>query len=335
MEKSVKKIFSNDTLGKFKRAFGYDVASIEDYTKMDSPEIIDALIESSYLLEKVSIQRDIKNKGVVKVLAGSVPLGEWSGCTITDSGDLEFKDVVIETKKLGFSIAFCNEDLVAKWTSLMLKTGAKAELMALPEEERVIAMFIALLRNRIQDVLILGDVLSPDSSLEHFDGIAKQITTSATAGTSEDAVTVTGTTLTTSNAFENFQKVARGFPAPALESNLNLAIWCNATDFNKLVDNLMADNNFHYSADIQGNGNNRSLVLPGTGIKVEVQRGLADDELYGVVYEFIAVGTDDDADMSRVDVDYLVESRKVRTEAMAYIGVGLVEKKNFVKFVTA
>ena len=334
-QKAVKKIFGSQEVAKFVRNFGYDVADISEYVKMDAPEIISEMVEASTLLDKITFKQDIKNKGIVKVMRGDIPLGAWSGCSISDGGTLDFQEVEIETKKLGFSIDFCSEDLVDKWSSLMLNSGAKNELKNLPAESQVQALFLALLKNRIEDILINGDTASPNANLLHFDGIAKIITDSASVGGAEDAVTVTGTAITSSNAYANFKSVARAFPTAVQESSMTLGIWCNATDFDKLVDNLEADNNFHYSGQVEGKGGARTLVLPSTGVKVEIKKGLASNEIYGVVYELIAGGTDADSDMATIDIEYLTEARKVRTDAAMYIGVNLVEKKNFVKFVTA
>ena len=328
----VKNIFGTQEVSKFVRNFGYDVADISEYVKMDAPEIISELVEASTLLDKITFKQDIKNKGLVKVMRGDIPLGAWSGCTISDSGTLDFQEVEIETKKLGFSIGFCSEDLVDKWTSLMLNSGAKNELKSLPVESQVKALFLALLKNRIEMIMINGDTASPDANLLHFDGIAKIITASALVGGPDDAVTVAGVPLTTSNAYTEFKKVARAFPIAVQESNMTLGIWCNATDFDKLVDNLEADNNFHYTAQVDGEGGARTLILPSTGMKVEIKKGLTSNEIYGVVYELIAGGTDSESDMATIDIEYLTEARKVRTDAAMYIGVNLVEVKNFVKY---
>ena len=75
MEKQVKRIFEKKTISSFVRNFSYDVADISEYVKMDSPEIISELVEASTLLNNISFKRDIKNKGLVKVMRGDIPLG--------------------------------------------------------------------------------------------------------------------------------------------------------------------------------------------------------------------------------------------------------------------
>ena len=255
-------IFNADTVKRAELKFGFNPNDAQEVPKMTSEEVLTELQNSSELLQKITFSTEIKNKGIVPVMRGSFPLNEWTDCAMTDEGSLSFEDIDIVTSPLGFSADFCSRTLVSKWTAMGLASGLLNEMKDLPFETQARAIALEGLRANIVDLLINGDTLSAETRLSHFDGWAKLIKTSALSADTNKAVTYTGTSIDATNAYTNFKGVARAFPENVKESNKSLEIWCNAKMFDFLTDNLEADNNFHYSAQVEGEGTGRSLVYP-------------------------------------------------------------------------
>lgn len=306
----------------FKRTFGYDVTEVSEYINMESDELTVQLVASSMFLDRINIDTDVKHKKLIKILKGSVALREMTNCSMPSGSTLEFDEVTLETKLIGFAEEFCNQDLLSGWTQLLLRSGARAQLEELPAEQQASALFLALLKKAIEDLIFKGDTASPDSALNIFDGLIKLWTNDA------DVASV-GMTLPMSvtNAYDNFKLMARAFSDELLESGLDFGIIASPTDYNFLVDNLINNNNYHYTAE----ESERGLKIPGTDVYVKKQRQLATGEVFGVVYPYITFGTDREEDMSEIKIKELADSEKIRVSAFTMAGVNYAFGDQFKK----
>jgi hypothetical protein len=321
-----KKVFSSEVIAKFKNKFGYDVDEISEYVDMTSDELIPLLIDASTFLDKVFIDTEVKNKKLIKLVDATLGLTLVEDCDPNQTGGIAFAEVTLETAKLGDEMLFCNQDLIGTWAQLLLRSGARAELEELPAREQVIAMWTLLLAKNVEDLIILGDKANPSPLLSPIDGLIKLW------GADPNIVQVPSTTISASTAYAEFLKVQRAIPSVVFDNNVNVEIICSRVDFNHLVDNLMDDNNFHYTANITGSGNNQSLVLPGTGTTVRIQRQLTTGQIYAVPYDYVVVGTDATSDLTSIEVDYMVEARRLRVTSLLYLGVNYARSEYFVKY---
>jgi hypothetical protein len=321
-----KKVFSSEVIAKFKNKFGYDVDEISEYVDMTSDELIPLLIDASTFLDKVFIDTEVKNKKLIKLVDATLGLTLVEDCDPNQTGGIAFAEVTLETAKLGDEMLFCNQDLIGTWAQLLLRSGARAELEELPAREQVIAMWTLLLAKNVEDLIILGDKDNVSPLLNPIDGLIKLW------GADPNIVQVPATTISASTAYAEFLKVQRAIPSVVFDNNVNVEIICSRVDFNHLVDNLMDDNNFHYTANITGAGNNQSLVLPGTGTTVRIQRQLTTGQIYAVPYDYVVVGTDATSDLTSIEVDYMVEARRLRVTSLLYLGVNYARSEYFVKY---
>jgi hypothetical protein len=321
-----KKVFSPEVITSFKKKFGYDVDEISEYVDMTSDELIPLLIDASTFLDKVFIDTEVKNKKLIKLVDATLGLTLVEDCDPNSTGGISFAEVTLETAKLGDEMLFCNQDLVGTWAQLLLRSGAKAELEELPAREQVMMMWTLLLAKNVEDLIILGDTSNVSPLLNPIDGLIKLW------GADPNIIQVPAVSITNSTAYDEFLKVQRAIPSVVFDNNVNVEIICSRVDFNKLVDNLMNDNNYHYTATITGQGNNQSLVLPGTGTTVRVQRQLTTGQIYAVPYDYVVVGTDATADLSAIEVDYMVEARRLRVTSLLYLGVNYARSEYFVKY---
>jgi hypothetical protein len=321
-----KKVFTSEVIAKFKKKFGYDVDEISEYVDMTSDELIPLLIDASTFLDKVFIDTEVKNKKLIKLVDATLGLTLVEDCDPNQTGGIAFAEVTLETAKLGDEMLFCNQDLIGTWAQLLLRSGARAELEELPAREQVMMMWTLLLAKNVEDLIILGDKDNVSPLLNPIDGLIKLW------GADPNIVQVPSTTISASTAYAEFLKVQRAIPTVVFDNNVNVEIICSRVDFNHLVDNLMNDNNFHYTANITGSGNNQSLVLPGTGTTVRIQRQLTTGQIYAVPYDYVVVGTDATSDLTSIEVDYMVEARRLRVTSLLYLGVNYARSEYFVKY---
>lgn len=316
------KFIKTKTKKSFKQKFGYDVTDVAEYINMESPEITSELIASSVFLSLVTTETEVKNKKLVKILKGSIALREMVGCVMPEGGSLDFSAVTIETKLIGFAQKFCNQDLLSGWTQLLMRSGANQMLNELPIEQQASALFLALLKKGIEDLVFLGDTASPDPNLDMFDGLVKLWTADVNIPSAGIALP-----MTVGNAFDNFKLMARKFTDEVLESGLDIRILASATDYNLLIDNLVALNNYHFTAEESEKG----LKIPGTDVYVMKRRQLATGEVFGVVLPYILFGTDSESDLSEIKIKEMQDTEEMRASAYAFAGITYAFPEYFVK----
>ena len=239
-----------------------------------------------------------------------------------EGGSLDFSAVTVETKLIGFAQKFCNQDLLSGWTQLLLRSGASAMLKELPIEQQASALFLALLKKGVEDLIFLGDTASPDASLNMFDGLVKLWNADINIPNAGLALPMDAT-----NAYDNFKLMARAFVDEVQESDLDYGIIASTTDYNHLVDNLMNNNNYHYTAE----ESERGLKIPGTEVYVQKRRQLSTGEVFGVVYPYILFGTDAEEDLTSIKVKEMQDTEEMRASAYAMAGITYAFPEYFVK----
>ena len=315
-------MFTNKTKREFKRKFGYDVADVAEYIDMSSEEIASQLVVASTFLDRVTTETDVKGIKLIKVLKGSIALREMAGCVMPEGGSLDFSAVEVRVKLVGFAHRFCNQDLLSGWTQLLLRSGASEMLKELPIEQQASALFLALLKKGVEDLIFLGDTASPSDALNPIDGLIKK-------WNADVNVASVGMTLpmTASNAYDNFKLMARSFADEVMESDLDYGIIASATDYNHLVDNLIANNNYHYTAE----ETERGLKIPGTEVFVSKRRQLSTGQVYGVVYPYITFGTDAESDMSNIKIKEMNDTEEIKVSAYTFAGINYAFPEYFLK----
>ena len=135
-----------------------------------------------------------------------------------------------------------------------------------------------------------------------------------------------------SNAFAIFKGVSRAVATEVRDNGLAGEIICSQVDFNHLVDNLLTDNNYHYTAERMGEGNSQTMMLPGTSDIVRVVPQLSTGEIYFVPYSYVMVSTNLEGDLQGVFADYLIKERTLRLSAIMDIGVNYARPQYFAKY---
>jgi len=319
---STKKLFEKEV----KDVFGYTPVSLTENIDYTGEDLIPALVQSSNFLSKVNVDEGVINKKVIKLLDGDATLQELTDCGLSDAGNVTFSQVIVETKPIGIEVLLCNQDLRGTWAQLLLRSGAKQSLQDLPAEQQVLALMTAKLRKKAQDLLINGDVDSSNPELAIFDGLKKKLQYDTTIPYHPSSGAVSA-----SNALAYVKGVYRKIAAEVWDNEIPIEIVVSNVDFNHLVDNLEANDSFNYSTMVQGEGNDRSLVIPNTTIRVTVLPQLATGEIFAMPYNYIVVGTNLASDLAGVTAEYLVESREIRIDALMDLGINYAYGKYFAR----
>jgi len=313
-----------------KEKFGYDVADASTYVNMESTELIPQLIESSDFLSKVTIDQECTKNTTkkIKIFDVTMDIEALSACDVSDSGGaIDFSEVNLTPALVGSNDFYCNDDLNAKWTALLLAKGAKNGLEELPASQQVTAVYAMLLKKRVEDKIWLADTDAVSPTLNMFDGLLKQFKNDPNIPAYGD-----GTAVSASNALSIFKGVARTVSSKVYDNDIAFDIRCSQVDFEFLIDNILNDNNYSYTAQVEGEGNGRSINIPGTSVRAVIQRQLSTGEIYAVPYQYVAVGTDASSDLDAIDSHFSEETLKLRISTRMFLDVAYARPEYFAKY---
>lgn len=313
----------------FKEKFSYTVTDLAENINISSTEVIPALVENNDFLSRVVIQDGVPADStyIVKLFDIDPELQAMTNCAFSDAGTVDFTQVELTSKRVGIELLLCNNSLNNTWAQLLLRSGAKASLEELPIEQQMLALTRLKLEKKIQDLIFKGDTGSGNSELAMFDGLIKKWKNDPLIPAFANAGAVSAT-----NAYTIFKGVSRAVATEVRDNAIAGEIICSEVDFNHLVDDLMSDNNFHYTANIQGDGNGKTLALPGTMDTVRVVPQLSTGEIYFVPYSYVMVSTNQEGDFQGVYADFLVKERTLRLSGIMDVGVNYARPQYFAKY---
>jgi len=313
----------------FKEKFSYTAVDLADNININSAEVIPALVENNDFLSRVVIQDGVPADStfIVKLFDVDPELQEMTNCGFDDAGTVAFTQVELTSKRVGIELFLCNNSLNNTWAQLLLRSGAKDSLESLPIEQQMLALTRLKLEKKVQDLIFKGDTGSGNSELAMFNGLIKKFKNDPLIPAFPDAGAVDST-----NAFSIFKGVSRTVATEVRDNGLAGEIICSQVDFNHLVDNLLNDNNYHYTAERMGEGNSQTMMLPGTSDTVRVVPQLSTGEIYFVPYSYVMVSTNLEGDLQGVFADYLIKERTLRLSAIMDIGVNYARPQYFAKY---
>jgi hypothetical protein len=313
----------------FKEKFSYTAVDLADNININSAEVIPALVENNDFLSRVVIQDGVPADStfIVKLFDVDPELQEMTNCGFDDAGTVAFTQVELTSKRVGIELFLCNNSLNNTWAQLLLRSGAKDSLESLPIEQQMLALTRLKLEKKVQDLIFKGDTGSGNSELAMFNGLIKKFKNDPLIPAFTNAGAVTA-----SNAFAIFKGVSRTVATEVRDNGLAGEIICSQVDFNHLVDNLLTDNNYHYTAERMGEGNSQTMMLPGTSDTVRVVPQLSTGEIYFVPYSYVMVSTNLEGDLQGVFADYLIKERTLRLSAIMDIGVNYARPQYFAKY---
>lgn len=233
---------------------GFVVSSLPDYVNQNSKELISKSVFGAPTVRHINLMTGVKYKDAINLLNTEVGLQERT-CGFSASGNVTFSQAIMEVGAYKVNASLCEEDLRKKWMNSEVMTAAGAEV--LPFEERIVGEIIGSISNKVEKLIWQAD---KTNSGDLFNGLLTQIKASAAATDVQSAAATT---------YGKIKDVYMAIPASILDK---AAIFVGVDTFRAYCQDLVAQNLYHYSADLDPE--NMEVILPGTNTRVIAVSGL-------------------------------------------------------------
>lgn len=309
-----------------KEKFNYDVTELAPYIEEQKRNIFRELLEMGNTLPMLAKMTGVKGKEKIKLLATEVVVQAADDCGWTPDGGVVLTDKTIEVERVKIQAEFCNETLVGTWAQLELRAGAKAQDTELAFQDILLAYWIELISEYIEQAIWKSDTTSIVPGLEFFDGLIKIFD----ADSDINEMNTLGTTaITDANAMTILRHCANQV-APKIRRQASFRLLVGDDTYQKAINEIYNDNNFHYNPD---NFVGDEFVIPGTSVRVKRVVGLDDEQkIYGFMPEHVFFGTDLESDMDQLEIWYDENEEKIKLDCKWREGVQYVLPQHIYKF---
>ena len=233
------------------------VSGLSDYVQNNREIILKDIVLGADSISRMTIQPGIKKDAELNFLLVEPALQDGSNCGWNASGNATFTKRTINTGAIKVNMAFCKKILLGKWTEYVVRFGANNE--EFPFEQYIIDEVVKGIKAQMEKNVWQSD--TANSGL--FDGLLKII--NAASGTIKETIT------SGKSAYEAIYQVYMAIPEEILDKE-DLAINVSPKVFRAFCKELTDMTMYHYTAD----GSKTEVILPGTGCKVKMVKGLAD-----------------------------------------------------------
>ena len=246
-------------------AYNVNVASfkLSDYVEENKDIILkDIVFGGTYGNTVPLMQKELGVKGTARIHPATISavLKEVNGeCGFQAEGDLDIKEVNIETKQYKVNTEFCAEQLIGKFAEYKVRVGANEG--ALPFEAEIV------------------DGLVKDINRQIENGVWQQL---GTASTSNFTYTEVGATTAYDKIMATYMKMDEKF----LEDGI---IFVSPSMFREYVKDLVEKNLYHYNP---ADGALEEIFIPGASVKVRKAKGLSGNTTYGTSPKNMIYATD-------------------------------------------
>lgn len=246
-------------------AYNVNVASfkLSDYVEENKDIILkDIVFGGTYGNTVPLMQKELGVKGTARIHPASISavLQEVNGeCGFNAQGDLDIKEVNIETKQYKVNTQFCVENLIGKFAEYKVRVGANPD--ALPFEAEIVEGLVKDINRQIEN------------------GVWQQL---STASTSNFTYTEVGATTAYDKIMATYMKMDEKF----LEDGI---IFVSPTMFREYVKDLVEKNLYHYNP---ADGALEEIFIPGASVKVRKAKGLSGNTTYGTSPKNMIYATD-------------------------------------------
>ena len=202
----------------------------------------------------------IKDTARIHPATISAVLKEVNGeCGFNAEGDLDIKEVNIETKQYKVNTEFCAEQLIGKFAEYKVRVGANEG--ALPFEAEIVEGLVKDINRQIEN------------------GVWQQL---GTASTSNFTYSEVGATTAYDKIMATYMKMDEKF----LEDGI---IFVSPSMFREYVKDLVEKNLYHYNP---ADGALEEIFIPGASVKVRKAKGLSGNTTYGTSPKNMIYATD-------------------------------------------
>jgi hypothetical protein len=317
-------------LAKFvKEKFDYDVSDLGSYVEEQKRNIFREILEMGNTLPILAKMTNVKGKERIKLLSTSIVVQSAEDCGWTPEGGVVLTDKTIEVERVKIQEEFCNETLVGTWAQLELRAGAKAQDSELAFQDILIAYWLELISEYIENAIWNSDTTSLTPGLEFFDGLVKIFD----ADTDINEMNTAGTTaITDANAMDVLRACANAV-APKIRRQASFRLFAGDDVMTAALNQIYNDNQFHYNPDAF---TGEEWTIPGTNVIVRRAIGLdSQSKIYGFMPEHVFFGTDLESDMDNLEIWYDENEEKIKLDCKWREGVQYVLPQHIYKFTLA
>lgn len=229
------------------------VSSLPDYVNQNSKELLSKAVFGAPSVKHLNLMTGVKYKDAINLVNTEAGLQERT-CGWSASGDVTFSQAIMEVGAYKVNMSLCEEDLRKKWMNSEVMTAAGAEV--LPFEEKISGEIVDSIKNQVEKLIWQAD----KSKSDLFNGLLTQIAADS------DAIEVESSATT---AYGKIKDVYMAIPASILD---RAAIFVGVDTFRSYCQDLVTQNLYHYSADLDPE--KMEVILPGTNTRVIAVSGL-------------------------------------------------------------
>ena len=246
-------------------AYNVNVASfkLSDYVEENKDIILKDIVFGGTYGDTVPImQKELGIKDTARIHPATISavLKEVNGeCGFNAEGDLDIKEVNIETKQYKVNTEFCAEQLIGKFAEYKVRVGANEG--ALPFEAEIVEGLVKDINRQIEN------------------GVWQQL---GTASTSNFTYSEVGATTAYDKIMATYMKMDEKF----LEDGI---IFVSPSMFREYVKDLVEKNLYHYNP---ADGALEEIFIPGASVKVRKAKGLSGNTTYGTSPKNMIYATD-------------------------------------------
>jgi len=251
---------------------GFSLSSLGDYTNQLNKELIGVLHFDNTSSKYFTPQGGIKSSEALQLIdVSAVPHAD--GCTPNPTGDVSLTQRNITVGAIRYEDTLCPPDLNTKWTQVYQPAGANASSENIWFEQEIHDQVIALIKEHNETRDWQGDTTSGSAFLNSYNGLIKIIDTAGTAITGNTGGVTSGTGIT-SGSSGNVDTIIYAMcdaRSTALKTKPDQVLFCGTGVFDKMVNTLVAKNNFHIDATGE---HSYEMRIPGRNVKLVGVPGL-------------------------------------------------------------
>ena len=279
-------------------ATGYDVSALGAYTKdsADKNSVLYKHIAEGDSAKFFPIQSGIKSTENIHLIETS-PVWQAQACGFTASANTAFSNTSLSVAKIGIYMDWCEKDLESKYTQLSMKAGSDLDMLTF--EQQITEEILMKNRFKKERAIWLGNTLSTDQDLIHFDGIVKKLAADGTV------TSITPGVWSVANARTRMQEFSAGLTNDML-NNQTGKVFMGSSEYRDYRLSMINANLFH-------NDGKGALMLEGTDLEIVPVVSLSGTKkIYYIPTEYQFIGTDLANEFETFSLEYAKEARKIR-----------------------
>lgn len=270
--------------------------SLPAYVEQNAEQLLAKSVLGAATLSHIGVQTGIKTSASINLLNTDVEFGDGSTCGFESKGTQEITQRVIESGLIKVNMAFCEKNLLGKYTEKLVKIGATTE--ELPFEEFLVNEVLKSIAMNLDKAIWQGDKSSDDENLNKFDGLLKIM--------GADSKVVKVAQAEGVSAYEKIKAVYMAIPEQVID---NAVIFVGADTYRAYIADLVAANLYHYDPANGADG----YMIPGTNVRVIKVNGLnGTGKIVAGRPDHFIYGTDLESNAETFDFFYSKDNREFR-----------------------